>query len=73
MRLNQVTVPLVDYAASVEFYRKLGYQVDREMRPRPRRRRDTDRDEQRKNDLPEIVGLPRVPAKQITQRPLQEQ
>jgi catechol 2,3-dioxygenase-like lactoylglutathione lyase family enzyme len=24
MRLNQVTVPLVDYAASVEFYRKLG-------------------------------------------------
>ncbi len=27
MRLNQVTVPLIDYAASVEFYRRLGLRL----------------------------------------------
>ncbi|HEV7694606.1 MAG TPA: VOC family protein [Hyphomonadaceae bacterium] len=34
MRLNQVTVPLVDYAASVEFYRKLGLKLIVDAPPR---------------------------------------
>jgi catechol 2,3-dioxygenase-like lactoylglutathione lyase family enzyme len=34
MRLNQVTVPLVDYAASVEFYRTLGLKLIVDAPPR---------------------------------------
>jgi catechol 2,3-dioxygenase-like lactoylglutathione lyase family enzyme len=34
MRLNQVTVPLTDYAASVEFYRKLGLKLIVDSPPR---------------------------------------
>ena len=34
MRLNQVTVPLVDYAASVEFYLKLGLKLIVDAPPR---------------------------------------
>lgn len=34
MRLNQVTVPLVDYSASVEFYRKLGLKLIVDSPPR---------------------------------------
>ena len=34
MRLNQVTVPLVDYEASVAFYRKLGLELIVDSPPR---------------------------------------
>jgi catechol 2,3-dioxygenase-like lactoylglutathione lyase family enzyme len=34
MRLNHVTVPLFDYAASVEFYRKLGLKLIVDAPPR---------------------------------------
>lgn len=34
MRLNQVTVPLVDYAASVAFYQKLGLKLIVDSPPR---------------------------------------
>ena len=34
MRLNQVTVPLTDHAASVEFYRKLGLKLIVDAPPR---------------------------------------
>lgn len=34
MRLNQVTVPLTDYAASVEFYRRLGLKLIVDAPPR---------------------------------------
>ncbi len=34
MRLNQVTVPLVDYAASVAFYQKLGLKLIVDAPPR---------------------------------------
>ena len=34
MKLNQVTVPCTDYAASVEFYRKLGLQLIVDSPPR---------------------------------------
>src|ERR1700693_4905781 len=51
----------------------LGQQISREVSSRTSSRSDAYSDEERKHHLPQIVGLPGVTAKQIAQRPLQEQ
>src|ERR1700736_1739408 len=51
----------------------LGQQISSEVSSRTGRRSDAYSDEERKNHLPQIVGLPGITAKQIAQRPLQEQ
>src|ERR1700730_155196 len=51
----------------------LGQQISSEVSSRTGRRSDAYSDEERKHHLPQIVALPGVTAKQIAQRPLQEQ
>jgi hypothetical protein len=50
-----------------------GQHVSGRMRSRAGRRGYAQRNEERKSHLPQIVGFPGVTAKQIAQRPLQEQ
>ena len=50
-----------------------GQEINSEVRSRTSCRGDAWRDEERKDYLPQIVGLPRVKANEIAQRPLQEQ